>query len=118
MLQEPIVFPYYEFSGTYREIGRQYGEACREQMRHMIDWWYENLAPIMPATPVAKMVESSAAFGEPIKEYAEDLYDELVGIAEGSGLSMNEVLFLQGSFELDVAGPFYLGRLHQLCCLR
>ncbi len=109
MLQEPIVFPYYEFSGTYREIGRQYGEACRDQMKHMIDWWYENLAPIMPDTPVAKMVEASAAFGEPIKEYAEDLYDELVGIAEGSGLSMNEVLFLQGSFELDVAGPFYLG---------
>ena len=36
-----------------------------------------------------------------------------VGIAEGSGLSMNEVLFLSGPlfFELDVAGPLF-GRLH------
>ena len=33
MLQEPDCFPYHEPSGTYREIGRQYGEDLPDQMK-------------------------------------------------------------------------------------
>lgn len=102
-------FPCFEFSGSYREIGRQYGEECREMIRHMLDWWYENLEPIMPGVPITKMVDATKAFITPIRDYAPDLYAELEGIAEGSGLSLAEIIFHQGTFEMDVAGPVYLG---------
>jgi len=29
-------FPFFEFAGTEKEIGRQYGEAMRDEFRHMV----------------------------------------------------------------------------------
>ena len=116
MKQELKPFVLHEFSGTYREIGRQYGEECRDEIKAMIDWWYDKLSPIMPTKTLTDIVEASRQFEQPIKDYDPDLYDEIVGIAEGSGLELPYIIFHQGSFEMDVAGPLYVGGCTAFAC--
>ena len=43
---EPIVL--HEFSGSWREIGRQYGEDCRKEIQDMVEYWRKALAPVLP----------------------------------------------------------------------
>lgn len=102
-------FKLHEFSGSWREIGQQYGEALRNEIQDMRDYWKFALSAVMPNTSLEEIVDASAIFIDPIKAYAPEIMDELEGIAEGAGLPLNEVLFHQGSFEMDVAGPLYIG---------
>ena len=102
-------FVLHEFSGTWREIGRQYGEDCRAEIRAMLDYWEEALHPIMPDKTMEDIIAATRQFEAPIREYAPEFIEEIEGIAEGSGLSKEEILFHQGSFEMDVAGPLYIG---------
>lgn len=99
----------YEFSGTWREIGRQYGEQCREEIGQMREYWRNALSFVMPDKALEEVVEASLAFAEPIRSYCPEFMDELEGIAEGAGIPLAEVLFHQGAFEMDVAGPLYVG---------
>lgn len=109
MREKQTSFKLHEFSGTWREIGQQYGEECREEIKDMHAYWENALLAVMPDKTMDEIVEKSAIFAEPIKAYAPDFMDEIEGIAEGAGISVNEVLFHQGSFEMDVAGPLYIG---------
>lgn len=102
-------FPLYEFAGTEREIGQQYGEACKEEIKHMVAWWYDILKELLPGKSLQDMAAATKKFEAPIKDYAPELYEEIVGIAEGSGCSLEDILFLQGSYELDAAGPAFMG---------
>ena len=115
MKKEFTAFPLYEFSGTEREIGRQYGEECKDKIQHMINWWYDNLVEIMPDKSLKEMMAATKQFEAPIKDYAPELYDEIVGIAEGSGASLEEILFLQGSYELDAAFPVFMACTSYAC---
>lgn len=102
-------FTLHEFKGSWKEIGRQYGETCREEIKDMHEYWENALSVVMPDTPMETIVDKSSIFTEPIKAYAPEFMDEIEGIAEGAGISVNEVLFHQGSFEMDVTGPLYIG---------
>ena len=102
-------FVLHEFSGSWRELGRQYGEDCREEIIAMLDYWKEALAPIMPDKSMDEIIAATRQFETPIKDYAPEFIEEIEGIAEGSGLSKETILFHQGSFEMDVAGPLYIG---------
>ena len=108
-------FNYYEFSGTEREIGRQYGEACKEQIRHMLGWWYDNLVELMPGKTLAQMLIATRHFETSIKDYAPELWEEMEGIAEGSGSTIDEILFLNGSFEIDAAYPVFMACTSYAC---
>ena len=63
-------FPLYEFCGTEREIGQQYGEECKEQIHHMVNWWYDNLAEIIPNKSLQDMMAATKQLEAPIKDYA------------------------------------------------
>ena len=45
---EHKAFPFYEFAGTEREIGRQIGEEMRDQIRTVIPYWFDVLSTIFP----------------------------------------------------------------------
>lgn len=109
MREKQTSFKLHEFSGTWHEIGQQYGEECREEIKDMHAYWENALSAVMPDKTMDEIVEKSAIFAEPIKTYAPEFMDEIEGIAEGAGISANEALFHQGSFEMDVAGPLYIG---------
>jgi isopenicillin-N N-acyltransferase like protein len=110
MNKEFNYFPLYEFSGTEREIGRQYGEQCKEDIKHTVEWWYSNLAQAIPGNrSLPDMIDATKAFAEPIKNYAPEIYDQMVGIAEGSGCTFDEIVFINGGVELDAAFPAFMG---------
>lgn len=102
-------FTLHEFKGTWKEIGRQYGEECREEIKDMHAYWENALSVVMPGTPMDVIVEKSSIFADPIRAYAPEFMEEIEGIAEGADISVNEALFHQGSFEIDVTGPLYIG---------
>lgn len=108
MQQQFNYFPLFEFSGSDREIGRQYGEACKAEIRHMIGWWFDNLAEMMPDKSLEDMVAATRQFEAPIRDYAPELWEQMTGIAEGSGVSVEEILFLNGSYEIDAAFPVFM----------
>lgn len=110
MKMEFTPIPLYEFSGTEREMGRQYGEECRADIKHTVEWWYENLSVAIPGNKsLQDMLNATKPFEEPIKEYAPEIYDHLLGIAEGSGCTIDDILFINGGCELDAAYPAFMG---------
>ena len=91
-------------------MGQQYGEECKNDIRHTIEWWYENLSVAIPGNKSLKdMLKATKVFEEPIKDYAPEIYDQMVGIAEGSGSTIDEILFINGGVELDAAFPVFMG---------
>ena len=59
-------FPFYEFSGTEREIGRQIGEEMREQVRSVIPYWFDVLSTIFP-DKLEDMIATCKKFEAPAK---------------------------------------------------
>ena len=78
-------FDSYTFSGSYLEIGRQYGEAIREKLRRVYE---ENLEKLtcqdgIPEERLREIVHSYYCLCEP---YAPQLLDQLKGEGESSGI--------------------------------
>jgi len=108
-------FPLYEFSGTEREIGRQYGEECKEMIKNSVSYWAESLTMVTGKT-LADFIAAIKPFDAPLKDNCPDFYEEIVGIAEGSGLGFDEVLFINTAFELDVGFPVFLAGCTSFAC--
>ena len=110
MGRKPNDMTLYEFKGTWRQIGQQYGEACRDGIRAMTYFWKDRVfAPVIPHVSLGKLMETAVRFVAQIKSYAPEFMEELEGIAEGAGLPLGEVLMQNGAFELNVAAPVYFG---------
>ncbi len=107
MKKEFTPFPLYEFAGTEKEIGRQIGEELRDQCKSTIYYWYDVLGTIFPDS-LETMINTCKKFEAPAKEYAPELWEEIEGIAEGANMTTDEVLFIQGGWEIDACGlaPF------------
>ncbi len=112
--KKPLVL--HEFSGTWKEIGRQYGEDCRDEIKNMMGYWEKALHPIMPDKTMDEIIAATKVFEQPIRDYAPEIMEEIEGIAEGANISLGEALFHQGSFEMDVAGPLYIGGCTSFAC--
>lgn len=71
----------YRFAGTYRQIGLEYGLQLR--------------AGRVPAAPVSRTRLDFAAACEPfVRAFAPELFDEIEGIAEGSGYDLKRVTMI------------------------
>lgn len=85
----PIIY----LKGNHREIGRQFGEACRTEVRHSI----ENAKKLVAATVPQLQLNWEGALIQARKyiPFAEERFpqyvEELIGIAEGAGVSFDEV---------------------------
>lgn len=88
-------FPYYRFSGTHREIGRQYGEACAPLIRKHRDYALERLRSKVVVPSLQALEEEALKYRPYVQQYAPFFDEEIQGIAQGAGISLGEAYFLQ-----------------------
>jgi isopenicillin-N N-acyltransferase-like protein len=95
-------FPLHTFSGTHREIGRQYGEACSALIKQNFEYSYQRLRSHTGVTQ--QQVQDKVLLYRPfVMKYAPFLDEEVQGLAEASGLSLTDAYFLQLRAELEVS---------------
>ncbi len=90
----PTVFPSFRLAGTHRQIGRQFGEAAAPLIRHHLD---RVLARLEAHSRLSRAEALAAAmqYRPYVLAHAPFLDEEVVGVAEGAGLSLEEAYLLQ-----------------------
>ena len=104
MTDHPTAFPGFRFSGTHREIGRAFGEACAADARHHRDLALDRLQRRSGLAP-ERALAAALAYRPFVVEHAPFLDEEVQGVAEGAGLSLAEAYLLQLRAELAVVTP-------------
>jgi predicted choloylglycine hydrolase len=93
------VFNHYIFKGTPREVGRQHGEALKDSLKRHLSISYE-LARNISKIGKEKALETAATLKPYIDKYAPDFLEELKGMTEAAGISLNEAFLLQARQEI------------------
>ena len=87
-------FPHFQFSGSHRQIGEQFGEACRDLIHRHRDTVLARLGEKNGLT--SEQALSKAMDYRPfVVQYASFFDDEIQGMALASGLSLPEAYLLQ-----------------------
>ena len=84
--------------GSWREIGRSYGEALRDEIQRALEA-YEQIAPSLGGD-VPELLSRVAPFAEPARRHALTRFEELVGMAEGADIRLEQALLLNCVEEL------------------
>ena len=84
------------FSGSGYELGLQHGKTLKKEIGEIIEAWKNNVANQSgkDADEVLNEFFEYAEFDEAIKNWTPELYEEIKGIAEGSGHQFNDILVL------------------------
>ena len=88
--------PLVRVKGTHREMGRQYGEAAKTQVRHSI----ENARALLTSayTELATTWEGAQIQARKFIPFAQERYpqyvEEMIGLAEGAGVTFEDVAVL------------------------
>jgi len=93
------MFPVYSLKGSPREIGRQYGSSCQEQIHKNVDLYFrifEHYAKL----DRGRAIQLAKSFIPVIQAFDHDLLEEMHGIAEGAQLAFEEILALNTRTEL------------------
>ncbi len=96
-------FPFYRFEGTHREIGRQYGESCRPTIHHHRDLLMDLVRSRTGATADG-LLALGMEFRPYVLRHVPSFDEEIMGVAEGSGLSLEEAYFIHLRAELSNLG--------------
>ncbi|MFT4040909.1 MAG: C45 family autoproteolytic acyltransferase/hydrolase [Thermomicrobiales bacterium] len=99
-------FPAYRFRGSHREIGRQFGEATRELTRQHRDLAVARLGA-NSGVGAEDALAAALRYRPFVQEYAPFLDEEIVGVAEGAGLTLAEAYLLQLRAELANTAGLY-----------
>ena len=83
-----------EVRGTPREMGRSIGEAAREEIRGFFDIALERVNKTVKVSRERAMEVAAGSMGH-ARSYSPNTVEELQGMAEGSGLTIEEVMLLQ-----------------------
>jgi len=83
-------FPLYHARGSHRELGRQHGAQCREQLRHFLDYLGVTLKLARP-----EMHRRALRFLALFELHAPHLVEEIHGLAEGAGVPVADALAVQ-----------------------
>jgi isopenicillin-N N-acyltransferase like protein len=94
-------FPFYRFSGTHREIGQQFGEACRELILQHREKALDRLR-VKQGISVDRAREAALTYRETVLEHAPFFDEEVQGLAEGAGIDLSDAWILQLRAELGV----------------
>lgn len=93
-------FPVFRFRGTHRQIGRDYGQACRDLILAHYDQAAAGVAARTGASP-AQAQERALAYRPYVLADAPFFDEEIQGLAEGAGLSLGQAYLLQLRAELS-----------------
>ena len=94
-------FPLHRFEGTHREIGQQYGEACRDLIHQHRDLALDRLRAKLDITP-DEALDRTLWYRPSVQHHAPFFDDEINGMAEGSGISLAEAWLLQLRAEVAI----------------
>jgi isopenicillin-N N-acyltransferase like protein len=94
MHEKPTRYREIEVSGSPRELGRQIGEAAREETRGFCEIALErvNKTVRISRARALEIARQSQKFAE---DYRPDLVEELRGTAEAAGVSLDDLMLLQ-----------------------
>ena len=87
--------------GSFRDMGRQFGDACRDEIHQFYDLRVKN-ALMQAKSYGGRDVTEGHLLGvakasiEPTKAYHADGFEELSGIAEGADLPVEKILAMNG----------------------
>lgn len=85
-----------KLSGSGYELGLQHGKLFRKEIDEIIKKMKQNTADILKKDAEQVLTEflAYAQFTDDIKKYTPELYEEVRGIAEGSGQTFNDIFVL------------------------
>jgi len=93
-------FPSYRFSGTHRDIGRQYGESCTALIKKNFEFSFQRLNANVAVTR-QEVREKALDYRPYVLKYAPFLDEEIIGLSEACGLPLADMYFLQLRAELE-----------------
>ena len=81
-------------TGTGFELGLQHGKLLKKEIGEIVGKWKKNTSDMMGRGANIVLAEffQYAQFTAAIKKWTPDLYEEVRGIAEGSGQQMNDIM--------------------------
>ncbi len=103
-----------ELAGSGYELGLQHGKLLKKEIDEIVKKMKINTTGILKkdAEQVLKDFFSYAQFTSNIKKYTPDLYEEVKGIADGSGQTFNDIFVLNLLDEFWV----YIGNMNNHHC--
>ncbi len=103
---------YIEVSGQPYEMGKRHGNLLAREIRHSVVDYKSNVEKQFGKKNAAKIFDwvlNKAKFKRDIKKQLPDVWQELEGIADGAGVSMDDVLLINMFEEVYEAGPMKVG---------
>jgi isopenicillin-N N-acyltransferase-like protein len=94
------VFPFFEFSGTHYQMGQQYGSACGDMIKQNLALSMQRLQNHTNASR-AQILQATLEYRPFVVKYSPFLDDEINGIADSTGLLLEEIYFLQLRAEIQ-----------------
>ncbi len=98
-------FPLIEVNGTNYEMGFQHGEQCAETINRFVGGMFSEVNKHLGWSK-EQTLNKALIYDGFVEEFSPHLHEEMKGIADGSGLSFEEILLLQvrGEFTQPVTG--------------
>ena len=95
----PSILPFVHARGSWGEIGLQVGVMFAPSIERHVEAW---IGYVMSETGCSRtaVLEAAAPFARPIQEHAPFLWEELDGMARGSGVAHAQLLVLQARAEV------------------
>ncbi|CDK25748.1 unnamed protein product [Kuraishia capsulata CBS 1993] len=93
------ILPYAKCTGSNYDIGFTHGKVGAKQIRHCMKT-YKNLYKIDGGIEWPDAIAKTQLFVPVLKEKCPDLYEELQGVADGSGFSLEDVVALNCRSEI------------------
>ena len=93
------IMPFVHVQGTWGEMGAQVGQMFTPLIERHVDAWLDHVQRETGADGAA-VLAIAASYAAPIREHAPFLWEELEGMARGSGVAMDRLLLLQARAEV------------------
>jgi len=83
-------FPLVEVSGSSYEMGRQHGRKAADQIQRYLRWIDE-----LAGRPRRELCANALRFAPRIQALSAEYFEEVVGLSQGAGISLEEALLCQ-----------------------
>src|SRR5688572_5854306 len=90
----PEILPFVHAQGSWGDIGTQVGRMFAPLIDRHVEAWLQHVKAETGASRAA-VLATAATFAEPIRTHTPFLWEEIEGLARGSGLPMDQLLLLQ-----------------------
>ena len=98
-MSTPAILPFVHAQGSWGDMGQQVGVMLAPLIAGHVDAWMRHVVQETGTTRGA-VLECASSFRAPIQDHAPFLWEELEGMARGSGVAIEELLVLQARAEV------------------